>query len=204
VTHEENTRAIKALWIGLAAYYQVALSDDQVRMYAEDCGHYSAVSIDRAIKFWRQNPKHNRMPLPGQLLEIMGGGESKGNASAIALTLVGAIKRHDYSWGSMTQAKFYKHGSFEADFRAELGDIAWEVVRMAGGWSQICGSFWDSGNETAFKAQMRDTIEHVIAKHRGQVIGITSGSNALAIDSDEPESKEARERLNRLLGKDDA
>jgi hypothetical protein len=165
----ENVVAIQELWAALAAYFQVQLSDEQIRMYAEDCGHYSADAIGRGMKRWRMNPKHGRLPLPGQLLESMGGGSSRSNASGIAFAIVGAIKKYDYTWPIATQAKFYKTGSFEGDFKQELGDVAWEVVKLAGGWSSLCGSFWDCGNETAFMAQIRDATEHVIVTKRGQV-----------------------------------
>lgn len=162
----ENLMTIKKLWAAFAAYYQVSLSDVQVRMYAEDCENYPARAIGEAMTSWRRNPKHLRLPLPGQLLQLIDGGTSRSNAAAIALSLIGAVKKHDYTWPMMSQPKFYKTGSFEGDFKQELGEVAWEVVRMAGGWSSFCGSFWDCGNETAFRAQIRDAIEDVIEKKR--------------------------------------
>lgn len=199
MSQEENLRDIKKLWAALAAYFQLTLSDAQIQMYAADCAHYSAEAIGRAMKSWRMNPKHGRMPLPGQLLESMGGGSSRSCASAIAISLIGAIKRHDYTWPALTQPKFYETGSFEGDFRKELGDVAWDVVKLAGGWPMFCGSFWDCGNDTAFIAQIRDAIEHVIGRNRGQVHAIGENKSAAALPA--PEDHEARKHLEGLAGK---
>lgn len=203
--NETNLKIIKKLWSAFAAYYQMQLTDDQVRMYAEDCQHYSAEAVGRGMLAWRQNPKHNRMPLPGQLLASMGGGASKADAGAIALSLIGAVKRHDYTWSLQLDKRGWKTGSFEGDFKAELGDVAWEVVRLAGGWSMFCGSFWDCGNETAFLAQIRDAIEHVLTTKRGQVTALPSRATQIpASDTNTSHNvcvtSDAQKRLDDLAG----
>lgn len=196
----ENLFQLKALWIGLAHYYSTEISDETVRMYAEDCAHYSAAAIGRAMKSWRMNPKHGRLPLPGQLLESMGGGSSRSNASAIAIALIGAIKTRDYTWPQQLDGRAWKTGSFEGDFKHELGEIAWEVVRMAGGWPKFCDSFWDCGNETAFVAQIRDAIESVITTNRGQVLSLNAEKSIPLSGPTDEAGKSAVARLKKLLG----
>lgn len=168
-----DRQLIQECILNTAQYYGRALTGSVVAMMADDLAGYPAESVLEAFARYRRNGKNRFFPLPAQIIEVLEGGTSaRSSASALALRLIGAIKIHDYTWPQMTQPKFYKRGSFEADFRAELGDVAWDVVQMAGGWARFCGSFYDSGNETAFLAQIRDAIEHVVDSRRGDVLAL--------------------------------
>lgn len=197
---QENRKRILVLWIELAEYYGMVLTDSQLRNYADDCAHYEAKALERGMELWRKNPRNTRLPLPAQLLASMGGGASRADAGAIALSLVGAVKRHDYTW-TMRLNTPYVGGSFEAEFRNELGDVAWEVVRMAGGWSMFCGTFHDCGNETAFLAQIRDATEHVLTTKRGQVTAFPKKDHPPELPHVTEGMPDAQRRINELASR---
>lgn len=172
---EQNLQTIKKLWVGFAAYYQSALSDFQVQMYAEDCETHNAEEIGAVMKAWRGNPKHNRLPLPGQLLEMLEGGSAKNNSNVLVTKMIAAVKAHDKNWCHRLPKTNYIGGSFEAEFLHELGAEAMHVVKLHGGWGNFCDAYWNSGNETSFKAQIRDLCEGVIEQQKlGTLLPFTS------------------------------
>ncbi|MGZ3713087.1 MAG: hypothetical protein ACXVBE_15080, partial [Bdellovibrionota bacterium] len=104
------------------------------------------------------------LPLPGQLLEMLEGGNSLTNSNVLVTKMIAAVKAHDKNWCHRLPKDNYKGGSFEAEFLQELGAEALHVVKLHGGWGNFCDAYWNAGNETAFKAQIRDLCEGVIER----------------------------------------
>lgn len=199
MNQESNLKMIKKLWSAFAAYYQLSLSDQQIQLYAEDCSEYSADAIGLAMKAWRRNPKHSRLPLPGQLLELMNGSNSRLSATAIATNMIAAVQRHDYTWPQQLNKSAYRTGTFGGDFRAELGEAAWEVMRAYGDWAKFCEAYKESNNETAFKAQLRDLIESVVEKRRsGDLLQFQPREAPQEISFDDAATERLSEIVNRI------
>lgn len=146
-----------------AMYYDRQLTPAVVRMMADDLSSYDTDAVLNAYKAYRTNGKNRAFPLPSQIIEMLEGGNSKGNANALATKLIAAVKRHDYTWPNQLGIAPYKTGSFEGDFIQELGEEAWHVVSLHGGWGRFCESFWSS-NEATFRAQLRDLCEDTFEK----------------------------------------
>ena len=158
-----DRQKIQETILNTAQYYGRQLTPAVISMMADDCAGSDPESVIRAYAMYRRNGKNRAFPLPAQILELLDGGNAKQNAVTLVVNLIAAVKRHDYTWPLMLNKSAYQTGTFEGDFRAELGDDAWNVVRMHGGWDKFCASYWNSsGNETAFKAQLRDLLEGAI------------------------------------------
>jgi hypothetical protein len=163
-----DLQRIKEVIVLTALYYgRNDLNQAVVAMMADDLKSYGAEAVCATYESYRKNGKNRAFPLPAQILELLEGGNSRTNAAAIVINLIAAVKRHDYTWPMQLNHSAYQTGTFEGDFRAELGDAAWDVVRMHGGWANFCDSYWKSaGNETGFKAQIRDVLEGIVEKRR--------------------------------------
>ena len=158
-----DRQKIQETILNTAQYYGRQLSGPVIAMMAEDFAGYPADAIVEAYAVYRRSGKNRVFPLPAQIIELLEGGNAKQNANALVVNLIAAVKRHDYTWPMQLNKSAYQTGSFEGDFKAELGVDAWNVVQMHGGWQRFCESYWNSaGNETTFKAQLRDLLEGAI------------------------------------------
>lgn len=147
-----------------AEYYGRTLSEGALKMMARDLSKFPVETVVVAYDIYRQNGKNRAFPLPAQIIEIIEGGNDKQNALTLAIKMVASVKRHDYTWGMALPMG--KRDSFQDEFISELGEVAWNIAQMHGGWGRFCESFWASDNETAFKAQVRDLAEGLFNKER--------------------------------------
>lgn len=196
-----DLQRIKECIVVTAIYYgRNDLTPGVLAMMANDLKGYPADAVLAAYEAYRKHGKNRVFPLPAQIIELMEGGNSKTNANVIVTKLIAAVKRHDKNWLHFTQPKFYKHGSFRADFMAELGEECWSLVETYGGWANFCDSFWGAQNETTFRAQIRDLADSVIQKSiAGQ---LTAPKAAPQIESKTNFMEEAQKRgINLLIDK---
>lgn len=160
-----DRQRIQETILNTAQYYGRQLTGPVINMMADDFAGFDASHVVEAYTAYRRNGRNRAFPLPAQILEMLEGGSAKNNANAITVNLIAAVKRHDYSWPNQLNKSAYRTGAFEGDFKAELGVDAWNIVQMHGGWDRFCDSYWNcAGNETAFKAQIRDLLEGAIDK----------------------------------------
>jgi hypothetical protein len=157
-----DLQRVKECIILTAIYYgRKDLSAPVLAMMADDLVGYPADSVIAAYQAYRKNGKNRVFPLPAQIIEMLEA-HTRPNPNAIVTNLIAAVKRHDYTWPLQLNKSAYQTGSFQGDFIAELGTLAWQVVEMHGGWGRFCESYWNqSKNETSFRAQLRDLIEDV-------------------------------------------
>lgn len=149
-----------------AFYYGREISPAVVAMMADDLGAFPPSDCIAAYSAYRQNGKNKSFPLPAQIIEMLEGGNHKNSSNVLVTKMIAAIKKHDSSWCKRLPKDSYAGGSFETEFLHELGAEAWHVVKLHGGWPNFCEAFWNSGNETSFKAQIRDLCEGVIERQK--------------------------------------
>jgi hypothetical protein len=196
-----DLQRIKEVIVITSLYYgRNDLSPPVLAMMAEDLKAFPADTVIAAYGAYRKNGKNRVFPLPAQIIEIIEGGNSKTNSNIMVTKLIAAVKRHDSNWQHYRQAKFYKHGSFQADFIAELGEEAWHLIEIHGGWSNFCSSYWNAQNESTFRAQIRDLAEGVMEQSRAGVL--TAPKESLQIEMKGDFLEEAAKRgINLLVSK---
>lgn len=163
-------KEISKLLVYLAAYYGRKLEDITVSMMADDLIDLEFAQVTAAAEKWRKNPANKFFPIPAQLREIVEGPAQTPKQNAIETTakLIAAVKRYDYTW-QLRLVGGYIGGSFQAEFRHKLGDLAWIVVSRFGGWQMFCESFW-STDEGIFRAQLREAVEAIGVKFEADLI----------------------------------
>lgn len=186
----EDEKKIITLIVGMASYYQASLSDEAVKMYAADFEGYSFEALSAAYKEYRNDPKNKFSPLPSQIKEIINPKvDNRGAAADLAQRIIAAANKHDNWWA--------KYDTFQSEFMAELGEVAWNVVQKRGGWWRFCDQYFDS-DQTAFSAQLRDAIEFEWTSNQ-------SGNLRPMHELPEPKYAPSRfEQVEQLVGKEEA
>ena len=118
-----NTMQIKKLLIGLAEYFEKALTPGQLSMYSEDLEEFTLEEIGLAIQAVRRNPAQKFFPLPASLRE-----EIVGNARDEALEASNRILEGMTRFG-------YTNPERAKQF---IGELGWRVVEREGGWQYLC------------------------------------------------------------------
>lgn len=178
-------------------YYGRQIGDGAISMMADDLEPYGFEAISEAAKKYRTNPKNRTFPLPASLIELINPKVITQRQSAIDLAdkLISAVKKNDYTWNNRLNTK-YTGGSFKDEFKSELGEISWIVVNRFGGWNLFCEAMWAT-NEGMFKAQLRDLVDSIIAKHEA---GLLDEKDYLQIKNDfENTNSQNTIRLNKLI-----
>lgn len=139
----------KEVLIALAEYYGHSLSENQLRMYADDLVILSDEQLSFSIKRVRLDTKITKMPLPAVLIYLATGESSNDDdkARTIAAQILTAISR--FGWNNQDAAKEC------------LGEGIWSVVDMQGGWVKLC-SLVNEDNFTSMQAQLRDISRAMI------------------------------------------
>jgi len=125
VTPEELIN-LKKLIAGVAVYYRDQLSNDTVAMYARDLQDLDFPAVLRAYEIYRKDPKNTKPPLPARIREMVKPTQQTDDVIAreAVTRLLGAIPKYGH-----TNA---------GDARKFMGELAWQIVAMVGGWSFIC------------------------------------------------------------------
>jgi hypothetical protein len=84
-------------------------------------------------------------------------------AADIAAGITAAIVKKGYTWE--WEGGYVPHKTFVDALRAELGDVAVEVVRRSGGWKILHDNYWEM-DAGIFKAQLRGQIEAIFEMHK--------------------------------------
>lgn len=151
----ERFQQLKVLILSLAEYYREPLTKNQVVMYAQDFleSGLTFEQISTSIKIYRRDVKNARFPLPAVLIEILKPSQPSAREVGVevAQRIIRAIKRHGYTWNWADGYRPFL--TFKEAFIAEVGDLAWEVVQLEGGWTAICTN---EAEESTLHAQLRD------------------------------------------------
>ena len=122
----KSTKAsIAQIVIAFAEYYDKVLSQTQLAMYVEDLLTISPEQLQAAVKQYRSDPRNDRFPLPAKLIAISKPVENeKDIGQIVAARILTGISKCGHN--NHEQAKEF------------VGEIGWEVVRLQGGWANLC------------------------------------------------------------------
>lgn len=134
--------------IKLAAYYEKILTDDQVRMYAEDLSSLSVEETALACKLYRSNPKNEFFPRPmAKLVEAVRNPISTEDLGQnLTSVMIEAVSKYGHHWDS----GFFQGGEIiysgkNCAFRdwrhaaiSVFGDVGLKLVDRQGGWKNFC------------------------------------------------------------------
>ena len=128
--------------VGLAEYYKISLTENQLAMYANDLETLELEELSHAVKKYRVNPDHKFFPLPAQLIaEVNPHMNPIDDARDVSNLIITAISKHGYTNPEM--AENY------------IGTLGWEIVRRFGGWKHICENTMNN-DLGMLRAQLRD------------------------------------------------
>lgn len=157
--HEKQQ--LKALYVATSLYYGYDLPDEALKLYVEDLNDLPYQDVARAIGEIRRDPKNNRCPLPATI-------------RAKLQPIIDPELEADHLVGLVVQA-ISRVGPYRIP---ELPPVAMELIKLEGGWENICSMVTDS-NLATFKAQWRRLATVLLKKQ-------TSSSNAIAIEGKPP------------------
>jgi hypothetical protein len=148
----------KLIWVSLGEYYQRPLTENQIRMYAEDTAAYPVEALIHAAKIWRDNPDNNRCPIPANLIQIINPTPSaQGEAVEVMNRIWEAIGK--FGWPNPDGAKEF------------IGELGWTVVQRYGGWAALCNEA-NSSEAGIMKAQLRESVKSVSERSKAGVLHI--------------------------------
>jgi len=110
-----------------------------------------------AIK-WSLERKN--FPAPSELIHLIHPPiEEKDEAQIVVNKIIEAIQTEGWTWPTWKPASRYIGGSWREDAKAKLGELGLHVVEQWGGWSIIHDSYFQAGEETVWRAQLRQFVE---------------------------------------------
>jgi hypothetical protein len=149
IAQAQKLQAIKKLLLGLAAYYEKALTPAQLGMYAEDLEDLELEAIGRAIRNVRRDPSQKFFPLPAVLRALIVG-DRRDEALEASNRIVQALS--SYGWTNPERARQF------------IGELGWRVVEREGGWENVCRAVQSYDDLGTLKAQWRELARSILAR----------------------------------------
>lgn len=151
----EQRSQLTALIVATSMYYGQQLPDSVIRLYVEDLEDLPFERIVWAIREARRDPKTTRFPLPAIIRDkVMPADLSDGECLIASGRIIGAVSAI---------------GPYEpARAREYIGELGWEIVKLEGGWEEVCQKL-TYDNEATLKAQWRNTAKAVVQRMRAGV-----------------------------------
>lgn len=140
---------LKALFVKTGQYFDQIIPDEVLRLYVEDLADLSFPKVAQAMGMLRRDPMVKRCPLPSQIRAKL---TPESNTDSEAVLLVGRITDAISRIGpyNTTAAREY------------VGPSGWEVVKLSGGWENICSLTTDT--LATHKAQWRMLAKAVLER----------------------------------------
>lgn len=133
---------LKALIVATSLYYGQKIPDEVLGLYVEDLVDLPFAEVALAIKEARRDPKTTRFPLPA-VLRVRVNPETDPETEAVEAV------------GRIVQA-VTRIGPYDSSrARRVIGDLAWRVVELEGGWETVC-EVLTYDNMGQLKAQWRN------------------------------------------------
>lgn len=146
--------------IGLAEYYEKQITPSQLDMYVDDLMEIDPPDLLQAIRIYRKDPKNDKFPLPGKLIGMIRLPDDQKARDAVARIMTAIARIGNYR---------------TADAQAFVGELGWEVVKLQGGWEDVCKGITDD-NKGILQAQWRELAISLLNKHR---LGLTNEAPTL-------------------------
>lgn len=139
---------LKELFVSTALYYGQEVQDQALDLYVADLEDLPFADVSQALGELRRDTKTTRCPLPAAVRAKLNPEiDPEAHAALIANEIVHAIARV---------------GPYQTP---ELSDEAMEIVRLEGGWQQVCTSVTNDSLNVC-KAQWRGLAKSVIGGER--------------------------------------
>lgn len=127
--NQQERQAIKALIVATHGYYSTPIADSVIAMHVEDLDDLDFEKVVQGYKLYRRNPKNKFPPLPAAIRDLIIPAEDRDRDDSddgrfVAAKILQAIK----------QFGFYR----ASEASRFMGELAWEVVQMQGGWQTLC------------------------------------------------------------------
>lgn len=155
----EKRKAMAKILVGLAQLTGRNMNLDGITLFVDAVEPVlSLEEFTMAVRTWQE--KNRAFPMPVDLIEIVRPPiVEKDEAQIVVNKIIEAIKTHGYTWTQWVPKDRYVGGSWEADAKAYLGELGFHVVKAWGGWGSIHESYFSAGEETVWRAQLRDFVQ---------------------------------------------
>ncbi len=156
---QEKRKQMAKILVGLSQLYGRNLNMDTITFFVNVIEPVLTFEeFQSAAMKWQE--KNRVFPMPVDLIQIIRPPvEEKDEAQIVVNKIIEAIQSQGYTWTQWTQKDRYVGGSWESDAKARLGDLGLHVVKAWGGWGTIHDSFFNAGEETVWRAQLRDFVQ---------------------------------------------
>lgn len=143
-----DLQAIKALILRHAMFYGEVMADEVIAMHANALADIPLQALSNAYEHAMRTSKSKRMPMPGEIRESLELSDDV-KAREIASNIVNAIATYGYTAPERA--------------REFLGETAWRIVKLEGGWEHLCATVTNE-NLPIFKAQIRELSKSVLQR----------------------------------------
>lgn len=145
----QERQALKALFVANAQYFDQIIPDDVLPLYVDDLADLPFPKVVQAMRELRRDPSIKRCPLPSQIRAKL---TPESNPDSEALMVSGRI----------TDA-IARIGPYQVEKAREyIGPSGWEVVKLSGGWANLCALTTET--IATHKAQWRMLAKAVIER----------------------------------------
>lgn len=153
----ENDRIVKETVIENLVYYDAAVSEARVRMFAAELADLDPVAVRRAFAEFRRERGRRQMPMPADVRARI----APADVSHRALATEAAAR-------VLTAISSY--GPWQVDrARSYVGELGWAVVTAQGGWSEVCRTTGEDTPVGVAQAQWTRLAEALLETGRALV-----------------------------------
>lgn len=163
MTDARNTQTLRQLILGEAAFYDAQMSDLKLKMFVDEMSDMTLEQIHRAYFQLRKDPKRQaKLPMPSEVRQFVNPQTTDENNAITAVNLlISAVSK--FGWPNGPEAKIY------------MGELAWSLVGLNGGWESVCRKLGDSIQETTFKAQLRLDAKVQLDRAKNGMLNLAPG-----------------------------
>lgn len=167
--------------IGMAEVFGETLTDTRLRAYLKVLKQVTAEDLKRAGESILVDETLRRFPLPAQILAVCNPVLSpEEEAKEVAGRIIASVTKFGYS--------------NQAEAREYIGNLGWEVVKMQGGWAELCRNMRNHMIPT-LQAQYR---ELAITLRKKAIIGNLDTPPSLPESRQRPQLQSAGDILKKL------
>lgn len=168
MSHNERVK-IGELWLALAMMYGKELGGASLSLMLDAISDLPPDAVIRELQQWPKLSKSRTYPLPVEIREkLQPVSNPKSDALGIAKRIETAIKTRGYTW--IDTYRYDGYASFDDAVLTELGIAAVKLIEERGGWLMLHDEYFESGNPTAFTAQLRDQLEPIVEREEAKKV----------------------------------
>lgn len=164
---------IGKIWIAIGEMYGKQISQSSLSIMLRAIEDLDEQDVMNALNSWVKTSKIPRPPTPAEIRNLINPVlDDKFLANDLAQRILGCVSKFGYTWDSGFFNGFDNAGkplfyfkstngvfsTFKEAVISEIGEIAWHVVCVRGGWQNLVESA-NLNLDTIFFAQLRDQIE---------------------------------------------